>query len=285
MSFPDFVVIGAARCGTSTLYVLLRQIPSICLTDFKECNFFIEQLNYSKGRDWYENLFADKSKVCGDISPLYSMDHKFGNVAKRLKKNAPDVRIIYIVRDPVERAWSHYQQSYFSEPEAPLAADLPNHDLFDHISLTSSYLEQLEPYLELFPSEHVLILRFKQLKEDPKGFVKRICKFVEADVSSEQLEALEVTQRNSTEILSQIPSWWLKSTTAIKQSDSILVRRAVKLVPKSAIKSARNLVLSNSKKVAPTKGEEEYVKHLLTQRLADENDKFEAFASKRGSSV
>ena len=150
---PDFVVIGALRAGTTTLYSLLSQVPGICLSMIKETDFFIAELNYRHGPDWYAGLFRQPEMVCGDISPNYSTSDRFPGVAARLKKHAPHAKIIYIVRDPVERARSHYQHTWLKGDaiEAPGAfLDTP---VGHHILSASRYCEQVSSFVDAFGEE------------------------------------------------------------------------------------------------------------------------------------
>ncbi|HAF81134.1 MAG TPA: hypothetical protein DCG66_08990, partial [Brevundimonas sp.] len=86
---PDFVVVGGLRTGTTTLYSLLTQVPSICMTEFKEPDFFLTDGSMSKGLDWYADLFSDPDKVCGEVSPNYSSVDRFPGVAERIHSVSP----------------------------------------------------------------------------------------------------------------------------------------------------------------------------------------------------
>lgn len=104
----DFFVIGAARCGTTSLYRVLEQHPDVFVPSVKEPRFFKE--NWENGWDWYAGIFegADRSLLAGDFSPSYSTASN-NVIASRIYANYPDAKIIYIVRNPIDCAISNWR--------------------------------------------------------------------------------------------------------------------------------------------------------------------------------
>ena len=103
---PDFIIIGAMRAGTTALADLLSRHPEIGMSRLKETDYFIAEKNFSRGPVWYQSLFPMDRPIRGEASPNYAKSDVFAGVPQRIHAARPDVRLIYIVRDPVERFWS-----------------------------------------------------------------------------------------------------------------------------------------------------------------------------------
>ena len=101
---PDFLIIGAQKCGTSSMFAYLNQHPQMKLPDVKEIHFF--DLNYSNGLDWYTSHFPPASlshrMVTGEASPYY-LFHP--HVPERVRLHCPDVKLVVMLRNPVDRAY------------------------------------------------------------------------------------------------------------------------------------------------------------------------------------
>ena len=108
VKLPDFLGIGAQKAGTTYLYSLLSEHPQVFLSSPKELHFF--SLHYQKGLAWYQDQFkfAATDKCCGEITPYY-MFHPLAS--KRIRKHLPNVKLIVLLRDPVERALSQFFHS------------------------------------------------------------------------------------------------------------------------------------------------------------------------------
>ena len=109
MKRPNFMCLGAPKCGTTTLYDILKQHPDIFLTSFKEPHFFDIDKNYQEGYQWYLSEYYHKvgnQQIIGEFTPSYFTVPK---VSKRIKKDiGKDIKFILILRNPVERAYSLY---------------------------------------------------------------------------------------------------------------------------------------------------------------------------------
>src|SRR5437016_1007207 len=107
---PSFIVIGAQKAGTTSLDSYLRTHPQVAMSSVKETNFFVEERAWGKGRRWYEGLFdaAGTATAVGEASPTYSMFPLFAGVPERMARLLPEARLIYLVRDPIERIRSAY---------------------------------------------------------------------------------------------------------------------------------------------------------------------------------
>lgn len=144
---PDFIIIGAMKCGTTSLYYYLRNHPDIFMPREKELHYFVEEKNFKKGEDWYQSNFNDKFRLNGEASTNYTKKHLFSGVPERMHKVVPKAKLIFLYRDPAERSWSHYIHSLAAglETRQPQQVFTPT----SNYVLTSKYYWQLEPFLKL----------------------------------------------------------------------------------------------------------------------------------------
>ena len=218
---PDFIIIGAAKAGTTSLYALLERHPDVFMPVPKEPEFFARDDHYAKGITEYAALFekAEPSQVVGEASTLYSLAPHFGLTAERIKAHIPSVKLIYVLREPVSRAYSFYVQliknyqnvtgdrqvhrrfEEFIDPKLHRTAaprdkvlSVANAHLPDTPELClsgSDYVTQINAYLAHFPAEQILFLSFEDFVRDRASTVKKITDFLgipalEPTVFSEQ---------------------------------------------------------------------------------------------------
>jgi len=182
---PTFVIIGAMKCGTTSLHYYLAQHPEVCMPQKKETDFFIAQINYGRGPAWYESLFAHPAKACGEASPNYAKTWHFPGVPERMHALLPEARLIYVVRDPVERMVSQYKHFYASGLEhRPLNAALepaPGECDQTPYFFDSCYHRNLLAFLDRYPLERVLVLSAEDLQTDRETTLRRVFEFVGVD--------------------------------------------------------------------------------------------------------
>jgi len=167
--FPDFLVIGAMRAGTTSLHQFLASHPDIHLPHIKETDFFIGRQNWQLGREWYKRQYTLANRgIFGEVCPNYAKADVFPGVPERAHTFNPNMRIFYIVRDPVERAISHYRHSLSYDRSLPPPADLIGSEQGLHILRTSQYMFQIRPWLKYFDEEQIAILDFQDLLENPQ---------------------------------------------------------------------------------------------------------------------
>lgn len=186
---PNFFVIGGAKCGTTTLYHLLRQVDDVYLPKSKEPRFFGNIDAYRRGLRFYLDEHFDGAApfpARGEATPNYL--HGRGVVAERIRDSlGDDLRFVVLLRDPVRRAWSHYlhmrrlgkedlpfDAALEAEPER-LAADPES--WFGYFS-DGLYAAQLQEWFAVFPPERFLILLTDTLTRDPRGAVDAVCDFL-----------------------------------------------------------------------------------------------------------
>ena len=175
---PDFVVIGAMKCGTSTLHDQLGANPGLFMSDPKEPNFFSDDDVFARGFDWYEALFtgAADDQLCGESSTHYTKSPTLPHAAERLAERLPDARLIYVVRDPVQRLVSHYIHEWTEKTVRGSIDDAVagTNRFIDY----SRYAYQLEPYLERFGADRVKLVFFERMTRDPQRELERIGAFL-----------------------------------------------------------------------------------------------------------
>lgn len=183
---PGVVIIGAMKCGTTALHRLLDLHPAIGMAPSKEVNFFLgaDRPGASAGRwwrglDWYARQFPGDAEVLGESSPGYtSPDHP--EVAERIAAHVPDVRLVYLVRDPLERAVSQYLHHRRDGHERrPLATALL--DPRSQYIARSRYHERLLPFLDRFRREQILVLDQADLASHPRATLREVFAFVGVD--------------------------------------------------------------------------------------------------------
>src|ERR1700685_1463026 len=199
---PDFLVIGAPKAGTTALHAALARHPGLYMSAIKEPKFFLtngppptkggpgDALTYREHvwqRDRYEALFdaAPAGVLRGESTPLYLYDQA---AMTRIAKTIPDVKLIVILRDPVERAhsnWTHLWSAGLepvgdfvracAEEERRIAAGWAS---FWHSTGLGRDGDVLAHVFSLFPREQVLVLRYRLLIADPAATLDRICAFL-----------------------------------------------------------------------------------------------------------
>jgi hypothetical protein len=164
---PNFLVIGAMKSGTSSFAHYLETHPHVFMTADKEPAFFSRPEKFALGMGWYESLFADAGEATarGEASTGYTKYPAFGGVPERIAAAIPDVRLIYLVRHPIERIRSQYlHQALRGLEKRPLAQIFVEGG--DHYLNVSRYSLQLDRYLECFDPAQILVLTSNRLRSD-----------------------------------------------------------------------------------------------------------------------
>ena len=174
MALPDFAIIGAMKCGTTTLAAQLGAQDGVFVTTPKEPEFFSEDANYARGMDWYASLYqgAAPGDLTGEGSTGLTKLPTHPEAAARLHAANPEARLIYLMRDPVERAVSHYIHEW---SQGVVSGDLDDAlERLPEIAAYSRYDEQLAPWRALFGADAVLCLRMEDMKADPQAVLDRV---------------------------------------------------------------------------------------------------------------
>lgn len=179
---PDFIIIGASKSGTTTLWQYLHRHPDIFLAEPKEPEFFSKDDRYALGLDSYKALFASagENQRCGEASTTYTRWPHFGDVPARMAEAIPDAKLIYIMRHPVDRTYSNYRHRMrLDVPRWTFEEALEADPMFVDTSL---YMTQIEKYLEHYPREALLCVLLEDLKKDPGAVLEQIQRHIGVDV-------------------------------------------------------------------------------------------------------
>lgn len=208
MVMPNFLVFGAAKSGTTSIYKYLEQHPDVFMSSFKEPGFFAFEgerpiLNGPGAQKWvdrwvvtdlesYQQLFADYNgqKAIGEASPYYIYYEK---TAATIYKHVPDIKLIAILRNPADRAFSNYVWAVRDRAESitnfqdAIAAEekriKENWGPKWHYKNQGFYYQQLQPYYELFKREQIKIYLYENFVKQPVAVMQDIFDFLEIDDS------------------------------------------------------------------------------------------------------
>lgn len=200
MTLPHFIVIGAMKSGTSSLAEQLSKQTGVFMSTPKEPNFFSDDTVYDKGSDWYSGLFAEAQPgdLCGEASTHYTKRPSYPDTAFRMKALLPDVKLIYVIRNPIDRAVSHYIHEW---SEHRVGGDI-NTATTEHSRMIDygRYAMQLAPYIEAFGRDAVHLSSLEQLKSDPITEFARIASFLGLPEGAAWQEDLKPSNVSATRI-------------------------------------------------------------------------------------
>jgi len=183
---PNLFLIGAMRCGTTALHEVLDRHPDIFMSQFKEPAFFadpaqlavdsptIREAGIAGNRGAYLALFAGASdeRYLGESSTHYTKLPRITGVAERIAELSPQARILYLMRDPVERTVSHYRFAIKKRTERRSLLDAVRSDPL-YIAV-SDYAAQLQPYLDVFGGDRIWVGTLETMIADPAGELLRL---------------------------------------------------------------------------------------------------------------
>jgi hypothetical protein len=170
------------KCGTTSLHYYLDQHPDIAMSRQKELNFFSRD-PWERGVDWYAGQFDPGASIRGESSPSYTWYPMHRGVAERMHSIVPDAKLIYLVRDPIERIISHYLHDYSRGVEHRGLEDAVADPQNGRYVAVSKYSMQLEQYLAFFPRSSMLVLTHDELLHDRSQTMRQVFDFLEVDAS------------------------------------------------------------------------------------------------------
>lgn len=180
-TLPNFIIIGSMKSGTSSLYRYLRAHRETFMPEPKEPDYFTTEETFRERRSWYEELFvpADGARCIGEASTSYTKYPDVEGVPERIAATLPDVRLIYLIRHPIERIRSQYlHELLMSEQREPIRQALSTHPRFVNYS---RYWMQLERFLEHFSREQLLVVRSEEMRADRRSTLGVVCRFLGLD--------------------------------------------------------------------------------------------------------
>ena len=175
---PDFMIIGAMKCATSTLHEQLAAQPGIIMSEPKEPYFFSDDPVYAKGMDWYTSLFSEAGPeaLCGESTTHYTKLPTYPKTIERIQQHVPNAKFIYIMRHPIERLVSQYIHQWTErEITVPIDEAVDQHR---ELKAYSEYSYQLEAWFEAFGRNNILPLFFDRIRQHPQAELERVCQFI-----------------------------------------------------------------------------------------------------------
>jgi len=203
---PDFIIIGAQRCGTTSLYRCLSKHAYVTPALRKEIHFF--DINYRNGMTWYRahfpsfwtKIFRQSRKSCfitGEASPYYVFHP---HAPRRIASVIPSVKLIVLLRNPIDRAYSHYHHAVrqgleplsfedaIEKEEGRLSGEMEkmlkdenyysySHQKYSYLS-RGVYADQMKAWMTLFPDEQILTLNSEDFYTNPQVVVDRVFQFL-----------------------------------------------------------------------------------------------------------
>jgi hypothetical protein len=186
---PNLIIIGGLKCGTTSIHHYLGLHPQIQMSKPKELNFFVEELNWDLGLDWYASRFDGRFEVRGESSPHYTNLPRFEGAAERIQEHCPDARLLYMVRDPIKRILSHWVHAKGAGYETGELAEVLAEPSSAYMN-RSMYWMQLQPYLERFDHSQIEVIAQEELQGEREATMRKAFRFagVDEDFRSEQFD-------------------------------------------------------------------------------------------------
>lgn len=247
MALPNLFIPGAGKSATSSLHEYLNQHPDIYMSRIKEPHFFSDDSYWGAGLCEYEKLFEEgrECRIRGESSTGYMI---FPNVIERIKSSIHDPKFIFILRNPVDRAYSHYcwlKGMGFEDMEfrdavlSDMKSDLPHQKkVIPGAGYTTYYHEgcygkEIPQFQEAFGSENILIIESERLKKYPLETLVACFSFL----GLAPLETLELVSTNETKVLSHpsVYRYWrgLDDIAFIRQALKRLMPAPMRLAVKN----------------------------------------------------
>lgn len=209
---PNFLIIGAGKCGTSSLHRYLSLHPDIFMSQLKELRFFDAREPFGRfrlGLEWYMNHFPVNAKARGEASPQYSFYPNVARVPEMIREVLGQPKLIYLVRDPIERLRSDHMrildEYYFTRTFDEEISDIKQRDSYHR----SRYFLQLSQYLNVFPRENIHVVVSERLQRDRRATLKKVFEFldVDSDFWTPDFDAVHNKAKSNTK---KVASWFDK---------------------------------------------------------------------------
>lgn len=211
---PSFIIVGAVRCGTTSLYYNICEHSSVLPASYDEIGFF--DSNYELGISWYKSMFPTKfeikkiksktgNSITGEDTPFYFWDKKS---IQRIKKNIPKIKLIVLLRNPIDRAYSNYHLGVRLGSESLSFEDsikkeiqlLEKENSFENDEIKKFlrprsyiakglYYQQIKNWFDVFSKDQILVLNTENLSDKPNQTLKQIFEFL--DLPNEKIQNIQ----------------------------------------------------------------------------------------------
>ncbi len=207
---PNLIIIGAAKAGTTSLQRYLSLHPEIYMSKVKELNFFAYEGDRTRSIDWYKSNFPEPRPILGEASPVYARYPRVKGIPEKMRATLGKPKLIYMLRDPIERILSHYVEAVDGGWETVDFSTRFNRllEAGEQYVQCSMYYMQLEQYLNVFPPENILVVFSERLKANGQDTLKEIFRFLNVD---ENFWTPEFAERLNTASKKKRPAKWFNS--------------------------------------------------------------------------
>lgn len=264
---PNFLILGAAKSGTTSVSIELMLNPSIFIPKAKELHYFDSDERYALGRESYMSLFAGAPEgAIGEATPSYLSEYR--RVIPRIQETlASDTKFIVILRDPVDRAWSHYNHVIRARGETRTFKEVMQIDVnraervesWENYFKDGLYAVQLESWFKVFPKEQFLILQFEKIAADMNDAIAEICTFLGVPFIKRN-----ISKQHNTRSLPR--STFLRdlvtSTGAVRDLSRMLLPRRTRQFLFGKIKKYNRRPLKNHEITSVTEADESWLRAL-----------------------
>lgn len=178
---PTFLMVGTAKCGTTSICSLIDEHPQGFVSDPKEPHYFSNLVMYDERRSWYESLFedAEDGMVAGEGSVSYTLPSRIDFVAPRIKSAIPDCRLILTARHPIDRIESDWKmRTVEGRDTRSISNDVQRWVEMVRLGL---YWDNLSVYRELFDDEQILVVFLEDFAEEPLREMRRVYDHIGVD--------------------------------------------------------------------------------------------------------
>ncbi|WP_158971853.1 sulfotransferase family protein [Chachezhania sediminis] len=193
-TIPNAIIVGAGKAGTTSLYRYLDAHPQIAGSEVKEVMYFSQR--YGKGPDWYQAHFPPlpdrpEVKIRFEATPQYSFRDEFPKVAERIRDYNPEMKILYVMREPLSRIVSHFNHWSRTQPDRYRDLNATMEDPAERQIFVdrTRYHHQLQAYLDLFPADQVAPVFLEDLKRDFVPALNRVFAFLGVTESAAQIDS------------------------------------------------------------------------------------------------
>ncbi len=250
-SLPDFIIIGAMKCGTSTLAAQLSAQEGLFMTTPKEPNFFSDDAEFSRGHDWYQSLYstAQTGDLCGEASTHYTKLPTYPETLPRLLASGATPKLIYILRDPIERLISHYIHEWTQGVmQGPIEQAVTRHP---ELQAYSEYGTQISPWVDAYGSDNILILNMAQLKTDPQAMLMQVGQFLQRpdlawqnDQARVNVSSERIRKRPLDRLLigNPVATWLRRNLVPQSLRDVVKAKRQIRNRPSLPLPMRNNLI-------------------------------------------
>ncbi len=267
------MVIGASKCATSTICNLLGEHPDVFMVECKEPFFFSDDAIYARGFDWYESLYerAGNKKMRGEGSNRNTMKEVFPKTVSRIVSYAPDLKLIYAVRNPISRIESYWLEKRTHGGESVhydfnKAVRINRNWLVD----SSNYWQQINAYRPHFPDDRILIVFFEDFRDNPNAVMRRCFEFLDVDP--------DASLANPELHIGQTSGRTVPRNTLSRLREYSLFRAGVKLLPEFWRNSLKKRLLFKKIQERPQWNQD--TREWVAELLAADTRKFLEYTSK-----